>query len=315
MKIREIPFILAVAAPVSIVVVWLAVGLPALGQMAIELSAFCHSLFDICAEYRGVAFLGAAFFGASVVVGTLGYGVCLNLSRFFKAEAAIKAMPKVDTGSSVVLIKDDSRLAAFTWGLITPRIYMSTGLLAALTRDELTAVCLHEAHHRAGFDPLRFFLLNTLSDAFAYIPLVRQFAAYMRAKKEFAADDYAVRRPGDAVSLASALLKVSACGMAAMPVPASFVGYDGASERITRLFNLNGRNVRQPDMRVSLRSVVASLMMTVFLAVVLAGPLLASPAPAGSCTTKHCSLHTHTNDMGRSCKTHCKTDKAGHHAH
>lgn len=315
MKIREIPFILAVMAPVSIVIVWLGVGLPVLGRLAVDMMALCHSLFEMCAEYKGVVWLGTLLLGASVVAGTFGYGVSRNLFRFFKAGAAIKAMPKVDIGASVVLIRDETSLSAFTWGLFRPRIYLSTGLLAALTRDELAAVCLHEARHRAGRDPLRFFLLNTLKDVFVYIPLVRQFAEHLRAEKEFAADDYAVRRLGEAVSLASALLKVSACGMTAVPVPASFIGYGSPSERITRLLNPNGQKDAAHVRRVSLRSVVVSLSMTVFLAVALVGPLLAAPLPADACTTKHCSLHAHTNDAGQTCKTHCKTDKAGHNIH
>lgn len=315
MKTRDLSFIYAAAGIILAVCVWFAAGLPLIGRLIGEISAFCHGIFETCAEYKAVAGVGLFALGAFIVVAAFVYGICRNTIRFIRAQAAIEAMPKLDTGSCVVLIRDDIVLSAFTWGLISPRIYMSTGLLAALTREELTAVCLHEAAHRAGLDPLRFFLFNTLKDIFVYIPLVRQYAEYMSAKREFAADDYAAKSAGGGISLASALLKVSAGATAAVPIPASFTGYGSPSERITRLLNPKGRGAGLPLRKMRLRSVVASLSMTVFLSAVMAGPLIVLPVSASACTLKHCSLHTHTKDAGQSCKTHCKTDNAAHHIH
>ena len=311
MKIRELPFVSAVAAALSVVIVWLGVGLPVLGRLAVELLALCHSIFEMCGQYKGISLLVMLFLGASIVAGGVGYGLTSNLFSFFKAGAAIKAMPKLDIGSSVVLIRDDATLSAFTWGLFRPRIYLSTGLVAILTRDELAAVCLHECRHRAGFDPLRFFLLSVLSDIFVYIPLVRHLAAYLRAEREFAADDYAAQRVGEAVSLASALLKVSGAGGSAVPVPAAFAGFGGPSERITRLLNINGQKAASVFSRIPLRTAFVSLSMAVFLTAALVGSISASPEPVGVCATERCSLHAHNHDMGGACKRHCKTDKAG----
>jgi len=315
MKTRLIPFILVVGVVASVAVVWLAAGVWELSQYGQAFLTFCHSLFERCAGYLGMAGFVALALGLAVVAGGLVYGVSRNVYRFFKASAAIKAMPKMDTGSSVVLVNDDAALSAFTWGLLAPRIYLSTGLVKALTREELRAVCLHEARHRRGLDPLRFFLLNTLSDIFVYLPLAGQFAAYLRSRGEFAADDYAVSRTGEAVSLASALLKVSTFGQTPAPSPASFAGYGRPSERITRLFNDNGGAAEPFVRRSSLRSFAVSLGMASFLTFALLGPLSISTGHAGACATKHCTLHAHVDKHSAACRTHCAAGSALAHMH
>lgn len=316
MKTRLIPFILAVGACAAVALVWLVAGVWGLAQSGHVILTFCHSLLERCAGYMGLAGLASLALGVTVVAGGIVYGVSRNVYRFFKASAVIKAMPKTDTGSSVVLVRDGAVLSAFTWGLFAPRIYLSTGLVSALTREELRAVCLHEAAHRRGLDPLRFLLLNTLSDIFVYIPLARQFAAGMRAMGEFAADDYAVSRTGEAVSLASALLKVSAFGMTGVPMPVSFAGYGPPSERITRLFNDACGAATPPVRRSSLRAIAVSIAMASFLTFAFFGPLSVRTSHAGVCATKHCTLHARAERLGQACKAHCATGNASHaHLH
>ena len=101
----------------------------------------------------------------------------------------------------------DPAALAFCAGLLRPRVYLSTGTLAALDDDELAAVIAHERHHAAQRDPLRLFVAGISSDGLFFAPALRRLADRYADLAELAADQAAVRsRGGDAAPLASALL-------------------------------------------------------------------------------------------------------------
>lgn len=99
-----------------------------------------------------------------------------------------------------------NELIAFTYGLRRPRVLLSTGALAALSRAELTAVLAHEAHHVRRLDPLRVYLAEVASRAFALVPLLGEIAQYFVESTELAADRHAMTRAGRR-PLAAALVK------------------------------------------------------------------------------------------------------------
>ncbi|MDP9376961.1 MAG: M56 family metallopeptidase [Actinomycetota bacterium] len=96
---------------------------------------------------------------------------------------------------------------AFCAGLLRPRIFVSTGTLETLRRDELDAVLAHEAHHARSRDPLRLLLARTARDGLFFLPGMHDLAERYAALAEVAADGAAVRASGgDRGSLAAALL-------------------------------------------------------------------------------------------------------------
>ncbi|HEV2059684.1 MAG TPA: M56 family metallopeptidase, partial [Solirubrobacteraceae bacterium] len=103
---------------------------------------------------------------------------------------------------------------AFCAGLISSRIYVSTGALAALDGDELQAVVTHERHHARQRDPLRIFVARVLADAMFFLPAARRLGERYASLAELAADGAAVRAAGNAAPLASALLSFQAANPA-----------------------------------------------------------------------------------------------------
>jgi len=95
---------------------------------------------------------------------------------------------------------------AFCAGLLRPRVYVSSGALMTLTREELGAVLAHEAHHARLRDPLRILFSRVLGEALFFLPGVRQLGERYGALAEVAADQAAVRTAGGRAPLASALL-------------------------------------------------------------------------------------------------------------
>ena len=98
---------------------------------------------------------------------------------------------------------------AFVLGILRTRIYLSTGLLEALSDFELGSVIMHEVHHHRNKDPFKGFLLSIFSHLFFYVPVIRHYAEFWQQHREWEADA-AARRVSDSTSLAQALCKLLA---------------------------------------------------------------------------------------------------------
>jgi bla regulator protein blaR1 len=96
---------------------------------------------------------------------------------------------------------------AFCAGLLAPAVYVSEGMLRDAGDAELRAVLAHEEHHRARRDPLRLLLARTVSDSLRPLPPFTSLARREAALADLAADAATVDRLGDAMPLASALVR------------------------------------------------------------------------------------------------------------
>lgn len=291
---------------------WAALGLPALLGLTYGITEFCQSLLVRCVEYSAilkVVFLWAGFLTLSA--GLL-YGLTRGGVNLFKTLRAVKRLPIAGRGASVVLIRNRSK-AAFTHGFLNPRIYISTGLLASLERDEKKAVFLHELHHRRRLDPLRFFLLNILKDSFFYIPAVKYLASSAIAKGEHEAD--LAGAGAGPLSLASALVKVASFNRSVnMNMQASITGGDGetgSGSMTARVESLiEGTEFRRTP--PSVKTVTVSVLVTSLLSLSLTLPLLTSSTAAAECSTGHCAMHM--DRLGNDCRTHCEAASHRRHA-
>lgn len=105
-------------------------------------------------------------------------------------------------------VVDASRPFAFVYGWLRPRICVSTGMVARLTDREFEAVLYHERWHLLRRDPVRLFVVRTITAAFAFIPAIHRLAPQYRLATEIAADHYAVATMGSQRWLAGALMKL-----------------------------------------------------------------------------------------------------------
>jgi Zn-dependent protease with chaperone function len=109
-----------------------------------------------------------------------------------------------------VWVIDHARPQAFCAGLLRPRVYISTGALAALDDAALAAVIAHEHHHAARRDPLRLASTRVLASALFLLPGLRRVLQRQQALVELGADEAAVvGAGGDRAALASAMLSFS----------------------------------------------------------------------------------------------------------
>ena len=135
---------------------------------------------------------------------------------------------KCGLGQHMVLVQTDQPLV-FTHGLLTPKVWLSTGLMRLLNDNEFEAVLRHEDHHRKVRDPLRILAAHCLSRAMFFVPVARDLCETYTITKEIAADAHAAQAMGDALPLAQALRKMIA-GHSVPLLNASLAGKSSVTE-------------------------------------------------------------------------------------
>ena len=121
------------------------------------------------------------------------------------------------------------RPAAFCFGLLRPRVVVTSGLLERLSGDEQAAVVWHEAEHAHAREPAKCLLARLAASTFFWMPVLRDLLERFLLVKEVAADRRAVTRTSRQ-ALAGALYEV-----ASAPSLAAVGAGDLASARIERL--------------------------------------------------------------------------------
>lgn len=197
------------------------------------------------------------FFGFSVLLLRL-WKTHRFVSQFNSASVAVlpTRLTRVfaDLGFSrhvVVLATEVPR--AFCFGLLRPRICLSTGLADALTDKELKAVLLHEDHHRRHYDPLRGLLAQVFGTMLFFLPVAAELRDIFLTSTELEADRHAARLAGRP-SLAGALHKILTHPLATRLPNA--VGISGLSATDARIAQLLGDS--PPALRLSAHSLISS---------------------------------------------------------
>ena len=277
--------------------VWAAYALPGIIHFTGSVTEACQSLFIRCVELLSIGKLFYFWSGALLVLSGIAYGAARAAVDIIKTNRAVGMLPVSSKGArNLLIIRDDSVKTAFTHGLARPRIYISTGLVKCLSKEELRAVFLHELCHSRRRDPLKFLAIGFLRNAFFYIPASAILASFSRLKSEHEADDAAVRS-GEALDIASAILKV-----ARTSAPAPIASLAGSQEQVTGRIRrlLEGR---EPVFSISLSKAFSSAAMAVALIASLSMPLYADMR-SHDCTMERCEAHA---DMVEDCRTHCDT--------
>ncbi len=117
--------------------------------------------------------------------------------------ALIAAMQR--TGARRVRCLAADGPTAFCAGALRPQIVVSMGLLTQMSADETDAVLLHEHEHARTFEPLVRAALESASEVFFFVPVLRWWCRRRLENSELRADRVALDRLGPR-PVASALL-------------------------------------------------------------------------------------------------------------
>jgi Zn-dependent protease with chaperone function len=220
----------------------------------------------ICGQMTMAGCLGVAV----LVVAALGLGTWIvrvawlaasaagaaSRGRPATARAALVAAARRSGVSQVVCVVGPGA-SAFCAGLLRPRVFVTSGMVAALAAEELDAVLVHEAEHARRRDPLRRLAGRAAAEVLVWLPLVGWWTSRRLEEAELAADRAAIDRVGR-TPLARALRATAAPAAAGAP-------FDGAGP--ARVAQLLGDQLppRRPQLAACLLSLLG-LMLAVSLA-------------------------------------------------
>ncbi|HUF52765.1 MAG TPA: M56 family metallopeptidase [Dehalococcoidia bacterium] len=213
----------------------------------------------------GIAIL-AALVGPSALFGLVTWRTVRRRTKQLKL--SIEADPGcreevLADGPAFTVVPNPAQFA-FTLGLKSPRIFVSTAALDSLNQDELRAVITHEECHVRGRDPLRKLVLTSLRSALRFVPGASQLIDDYLRWREYDADEFTVRATGLVRPLQTAFLKL-ATAPATSPA-ANFTDYS-----VARLARMSGDNGARADSSFS--QVARPLLVSS--ATVMALPVLA----------------------------------------
>lgn len=127
------------------------------------------------------------------------------------------------------LVTDVSR-RAMTIGLFAPRVVVTSGLLAHLSKSELSSVLRHEQAHQQSHDPIWSAVIEALGAAWWWLPTLKSWVAATYRLRELAADEAALES-ADRQSLGSAVLKL----LQSEPGPTAAFSPNG--DRVEKILN------------------------------------------------------------------------------
>lgn len=157
-------------------------------------------------------------------------------------------------------VVESKRNLAFCYGVLHPKIVLSSQLISALSNKELQAVLLHESYHLKNYDPLKIILSKTLSSVFFFIPILKDLQRHYLLTKEIAADTEVIKQSGREV-LMSVLSKFITARFSYLNSVATLASPDDLEKRI---LYLGGR-----QKAVSFQPSVFSISISIFMIVVL----------------------------------------------
>jgi Zn-dependent protease with chaperone function len=109
--------------------------------------------------------------------------------------------------SSQIIVVETREHIALNYGLIRPKIVLSSGLIKDLSKKELEAVILHELYHQKRSHVLLFLLAETSRSLLFFVPVIGTLVNNIKLKSEIRADDYAAEFQGTKKYLRMALVK------------------------------------------------------------------------------------------------------------
>jgi len=116
-----------------------------------------------------------------------------------------RAAGEAGLSGRVRLINSDTS-CSFVYGVLSPSVVFSSGLVSRLSPEELQAALAHERYHVVSLDPLRSAVGRVAVDALFFLPALRGIHRRYEAARELAADRRAVAVVGQQ-ALVGALLK------------------------------------------------------------------------------------------------------------
>lgn len=118
-----------------------------------------------------------------------------------------KLFEKRKLTGKVVIVKNNKSFA-FCFGIIRPKIYISTGLLDIVNTKELEAILIHERYHLRSRDTISTAVISTIESLFLFFPVVLDILRNFQIRQELKADQEVIKTTGSSRAILSVLKKL-----------------------------------------------------------------------------------------------------------
>jgi len=168
-----------------------------------------------------------------------------------------------------VIVMHETKSYAYCFGVRNPKIFITTGLIALVSKKELVIILRHEKYHLEHRDNLILLLATFIESLFPFFPILTDFIRIYKTDRELLADQAAIQGEGDKRSLSSILKKLLQYEPATIPVLAPAIAdADTLETRIKTLLSIKV-NYR----KFGKRNLVYSLAFVAVLIVLMGTPV------------------------------------------
>lgn len=228
-KRTNVTFYQIVGVGVFVLTIFAVLGFILYSRLAIFFKTITGKLEAICGCANHLSFVHHPYLLASLILLSLFFIIFLAFifkkivdhSRATKLFVAVKTKNKKE-GVSLklkqaaeeiglggrVMETAESGASVFCFGFVKPRICLSSELVENLNQDELRAVLLHEKEHLFNYEPLKLFLVKSISSILFFIPSLRLMTDKYFILSELTADERATAGFNNKTPLAGAITKV-----------------------------------------------------------------------------------------------------------
>jgi hypothetical protein len=278
------------AMVVLLLVMLLVLYLPATQLFRLVTHWCVHAVIPFVATHLGFSGHGLGDAATLIPAVLLAASVISALFALWRRIRAVRSWLRgsvLGPGPRESLIVGGAEIVVAAAGIHRPRVVVSTGALANLDDQELSAGLEHEQGHIAHRHPYVAVAGNLLFAVARLFPGSRSALSELHFHLERDADEFAVRRTSDPLALASVICK--AAGEMKMPNPALIgLGGSGAATRLKLLLN---RQLARPSAWVTFAAPsIATLLLSMVMLVAVALPSLAQAALAGTPPTATSSI-------------------------
>ncbi len=245
-----------------------------------------HQTFYYCREMAKTVSLhlpgdmGIIVFG--LLIGTVLYTTLrlgMTLIQVYRFRQLLRKSVVLDTTLTPVLkrnklmgkvfILHEAKPFAYCFGIHHPKIFLSSGLLAIVSKPELEIILRHEKYHLEHQDNLILLFAAIIESLFPFLPILTDLVRIFKTDRELLADRAAIQKSEDKDILTSILKKLLQYepNSSASFVPA-IADPDTLETRIKVLCSIP---VRQYN--IAKKNVVFSLIFAIFLLVLMSTPV------------------------------------------
>jgi beta-lactamase regulating signal transducer with metallopeptidase domain len=200
-----------------------------------------------------------------------------------------------DVQPKEVLVVNSRQPFAYTIGMLSPKIVLSSALISLLPKRELEAVLLHEQYHQRHLHTVLLFVGEVVTPIFFLLPIFDDILSRMKVRFEVEADNFVLLHQKTARHLLTSLRVVTSSPITRFQP--GFATY-ALEDRIQLLTSRSARV--QP---IAVRQIVISLLMVLISLVLITLPVSADSA-AKAQSGQQCEGSFITPSMSSSINTH-----------